>query len=273
MAKENKVSILGCGWLGLPVAAHLLASGYDVQGSTTTPAKLDYLREKAIKPYLIDLTADPPSENLPAFLETDILIISFPPGLRAGKGTKYLEQIEILCRHLRTAAVQKILFISSTAVYPDLNRVVTEAEDLSSFVPSNILLQAESLLTNLENKKVTILRLGGLVGGTRQAGRFLAGKQNIPNPEAPINLIHQDDCVGIISAIIEKNEWGEIFNGCADEHPSRKAFYTVAAQKLNLPAPHFAPATPADGFKIISNEKVKNTLSYGFIHPDPMLFL
>ncbi|KAA5547978.1 SDR family oxidoreductase [Adhaeribacter rhizoryzae] len=273
MAKENKISILGCGWLGLPVAEHLLASGYEVHGSTTTPAKLDYLREKKIKAYLIDLAYNPPSENLPAFLETDILIISFPPGLRAGNGVKYLEQIVILNQHLRTAAVQKILFISSTSVYPDLKRVVTETEDLRPYLPDNILLQAENLLTSSENKKVSILRMGGLVGGTRQAGRFLAGKQNIPNPEAPVNLIHQEDCVGIISAIIEKNKWGEIFNGCADEHPSRMSFYTAAAQKLNLPAPHFAPASPADGFKIISNEKVKNLLSYVFKHPDPMLFL
>lgn len=29
------VSILGCGWLGLPLAEQLLAEGYSVKGSTT----------------------------------------------------------------------------------------------------------------------------------------------------------------------------------------------------------------------------------------------
>jgi nucleoside-diphosphate-sugar epimerase len=273
MANEKTVSILGCGWLGLPVAENLLASGYVVKGSTTTPAKLELLAAKGINPYLIDLNTEIPAASLSDFLAAEYLIISFPPGLRAGNADKYLRQIEVLSQAINSAPVNKILFISSTAVYPDVNRVVTEAEDLSPYLPDNILLQAESLLTGLPNKTTTILRMAGLVGEARQAGRFLAGKVNIPNPDAPVNLIHQDDCVGIIAAVFGKNKWGEIYNGCADEHPSRRLFYTAAAQKLNLPVPQFSPATQDDGYKIISNQKVKAELSYRFIFPDPMMFL
>ena len=32
----TKVAILGCGWLGLPLAIKLLKSGYHVNGSTTS---------------------------------------------------------------------------------------------------------------------------------------------------------------------------------------------------------------------------------------------
>jgi hypothetical protein len=43
----------------------------------------------------------------------------------------------------------------------------------------------------------------------------LAGRENLENPDAPINLIHQTDCIGIILKIIEKNSWGETYNAAA----------------------------------------------------------
>jgi nucleoside-diphosphate-sugar epimerase len=192
--------------------------------------------------------------------------------LRTGKGDKYLEQIKVLTRALANTPIQKILFISSTSVYPDFNRIVNESEDLRPYLSHNILLQAEDLITSLPGKSTTILRMSGLVGGSRHPGRFLAGKQNVPNPKVPVNLIHLDDCVNLIAKIFGNNDWGNIYNACADEHPTRQEFYTAAALKLNLPAPQFAPATLAEGFKIISNEKIKFALAYEFIHRDPMLF-
>ena len=43
-----QVSILGCGWLGLPLAKALIGEGYTVKGSTTTPAKLNLLKEEGV---------------------------------------------------------------------------------------------------------------------------------------------------------------------------------------------------------------------------------
>jgi nucleoside-diphosphate-sugar epimerase len=273
MGNEKKVSILGCGWLGLPVAVKLISLGYQVNGSTTTPAKLGILEEQGINPFLIDLTASPAAPALTQFLESTYLLVAFPPGLRTGNGENYLRQIENLREAVTHSPVQHILFVSSTGVYPDLNREVTEAEDLGPFSKGNILLQAENRIGTIPGITTTILRMAGLVGGSRQAGRFLAGKQNIPNPGAPVNLVHLNDCEALITTVFERNIWGEIFNVCADKHPTRETFYTAAAQKLNLPLPHFAPAQPTDSFKIISNQKIKKALDYRFIYPDPMLFL
>ena len=36
-ASPTTVAILGCGWLGLPLAKHLLAQGHRVLGTTTSP--------------------------------------------------------------------------------------------------------------------------------------------------------------------------------------------------------------------------------------------
>ena len=42
MQKET-ITILGCGWLGLPLAQTLVKEGYSVKGSTTTEDKLEVL--------------------------------------------------------------------------------------------------------------------------------------------------------------------------------------------------------------------------------------
>jgi 3-hydroxyisobutyrate dehydrogenase-like beta-hydroxyacid dehydrogenase len=64
-----QVSILGCGWLGLPLAKALVAENYTIKGSTTTPAKLDLLKEEDIEPFLIALSEAGPEGDMSDFLE------------------------------------------------------------------------------------------------------------------------------------------------------------------------------------------------------------
>jgi hypothetical protein len=63
--------------------------------------------------------------------------------------------------------------------------------------------------------------------------------------------------------------WGEVFNCCADTHPTKREFYTQAAESIGAPVPQFADSGDRS-FKIISNEKVKRFLNYEFLHPDLM---
>jgi NAD dependent epimerase/dehydratase family enzyme len=108
-----------------------------------------------------------------------------------------------------------------------------------------------------------VIRFGGLIGEDRHPVKFLAGRENLENPEAPINLIHQTDCVGIIETIIEQDCFNEIFNAVAPFHPTRKEYYSQKAQELNLQLPKFEDAKPSVG-KIISSEKVALILNYEF---------
>ena len=43
MIKKQKISIVGLGWLGLPLAVQLQKRGYAINGSTTTLDKLEVL--------------------------------------------------------------------------------------------------------------------------------------------------------------------------------------------------------------------------------------
>ena len=113
--------------------------------------------------------------------------------------------------------------------------------------------------------------MAGLVGRERKAGQFFAGKQNVPNGAAPVNLVHREDCIHVIHQIIEKGIWNEIFNVCSDGHPTRKDFYTQQALKQGFEPPKFVEDDELV-FKIISNKKLKKALDYTFLYPDPMQF-
>ncbi|OKL41493.1 SDR family oxidoreductase [Pontibacter flavimaris] len=274
MEDKRTISIMGCGWLGMPLAERLLQQGYSVKGSTTTPEKIEVLLEKDIQPYLLDLGSDlldkPALED---FLDTDVLVLNIPPHLRSDGGEAYMSQMQLLLRFLLDSPVSRILFVSSTSVYQDLNRVVTE-EDISfteELEPKNMLLQAEQLIQDREDWVTTIVRFAGLVGGNRQPGRWLAGKKNVPDGDAPVNLIHRDDCVNILYRIIEQERWGKVYNACADEHPRRRDFYTSTSVALGLAPPEFQDMTETR-FKLINSQKLKDELSYTFVHPEPMAF-
>ncbi|GAB3814760.1 hypothetical protein GCM10028895_08160 [Pontibacter rugosus] len=63
MEEKGIVSIMGCGWLGLPLAEQLVKQGYTVKGSTTTAAKQALLEEKNIQPYLLNLADEQVDEE------------------------------------------------------------------------------------------------------------------------------------------------------------------------------------------------------------------
>lgn len=260
------VSILGCGWLGKPFAATLVEEGYIVSGSTTQEAKLLALAALGIKPFLITFNPRASGNDIDTFFESDILVISIPPRTRSVQPEVYLAQLEHVLQKAEEGSVRHILYISSTAVYPDLNRIVTEADvDNETY-----LAKAETIIRSFAS--ATVIRFGGLVGPSRHPGRFLAGKKDLSGKNTPVNIIHQRDCIGIMKSIIEQQMWGEIFNASADEHPTREAFYTEASAALNLEPPQFV-TDDSSPYKIVSSEKLKQRLGYTFVYSDPIAMI
>ena len=71
------ISIIGCGWLGLPLARELVRNGHIVNGSTTREEKIAVLQAAQILPFILDLRNDKPFDevNLP-LLQSDIIVIN-----------------------------------------------------------------------------------------------------------------------------------------------------------------------------------------------------
>jgi len=261
----KQISILGCGWLGMPLAKSLLEKGFSVKGSTTSFEKISALESNGIQPFQIELSETEIKGEINSFIKnSEILIIDIPPKLRSIFSENFVKKIINLIPFIEKAKVEKVIFISSTSVFSDDNAVVTETTKPNPDTESGKqLLATEILLQSNENFKTTVIRFGGLIGEDRHPIHFLAGRKNIENPEAPINLIHQKDCIGIIEAIVRQECWNEIFNGVAPSHPSRTAYYTQKALELGLPLPEFVNSKIAFG-KTILSDKVEKVLDYHF---------
>ncbi|MEN2414662.1 SDR family NAD(P)-dependent oxidoreductase [Flavobacterium mesophilum] len=265
----TKISILGCGWLGFPLAKTLITKGNSINGSTTSENKLSILKDAGINPFLVTLESEGISENIADFLaESEILIIDIPPKLRTADSNAekkaFVEKIKNLIPFIEKSLVKKVLFVSSTSVYGDDNDLITEETIPNPETESGKqLVLAENLLRENQNFETTILRFGGLIGEDRHPVKHLAGKENLENPDAPINLIHLNDCIGVIEEIINKSKWNAIFNAVAPFHPTREAFYSQKAIKMNLPEPKFS-SVKSNIKKVISSEKIETILRYKF---------
>ncbi|WP_223845517.1 SDR family oxidoreductase [Flavobacterium selenitireducens] len=268
MATKNNISILGCGWLGLPLAKTLAASGFHIKGSTTSDSKLQSLAQSGIEPHLLKLEPDGILGDVTAFLGTSsTLIIDFPPNAKSENGS-YATKIGYLVPHIVEAGIKFVLLVSSTSVYGRGSGLATEEMTISPTTESGKqLLEAEQILLKDTHFQTTVLRFGGLIGDERHPVFHLSGKENIENPEGPINLIHREDCLGIILKIIENKIWGEVFNAVAPYHPTREEYYSEKAQDLELPPPHFSKTNQSSG-KIVSTGKLLRYIKYNFLHPE-----
>lgn len=269
-----KIAIIGFGWLGFPLGKSLLAKGHQVIGTTTTEEKITELKKDGLEALQLNLNQDLP-QNLNSFFEnTDICILNFPPG-RDSNPQGLQPIIETYGQHALKAVSlfpekTRFIFVSSTGVYPDDITHATEAGfDRSAFAATNSMAYAEDALSQQLGERLTVVRMAGLIGGNRHIGKYFAGKKGLPNGNSPVNLIHLTDCIGIIEKIIERNCWGETFNACASEHPSRRDYYTFTCEQFGLEKPEFPmEENPVEG-KRIDNEKSKKVLGFTYQYDSP----
>jgi nucleoside-diphosphate-sugar epimerase len=259
LSQIKKINILGCGWLGFPLAKHLHNRGYEIAGSTTSSTKLPLLQGAGISPFLIDLTTEKSLDS--DFFQCDCLIITIPP---RGEPRAFERMIKQLSVAIQKHPPEQVIYTSSTSVYPDLDRTVRE-EDASYDSRSRSgtsLLHIEDILATAIEDRFVALRLGGLWGEDRHPVNHLAGKRNLAGGNHPVNLIHLDDCIGVITEIIQQGIRGIRVNACSPEHPTRKDYYTRVALQYSLEPPTFVD-TP-NGYKTVSSDLLSSLINYQF---------
>lgn len=262
MQTNKVVSILGCGWYGFALAEKLLTGTYKVKASTTTQTKMEKFENAGIKPYIAVFEAETDFYDSDLFL-CDVLIISIPPKRSSPDVLQYAEKIKRIKQALIKHQVKRVIFISSTSVYGDHNCEVDEHTAAQPDTASGLMmLQAEEILKDHSGFELTVLRFGGLIGPGRDPARFFAGKKNISNGKAPVNLLHLDDCIGITITIIEQNKFGYTLNACSSSHPEKMEFYTKAADISNLEQPEFIAELTS--WKIVSSKYAEEILGYSF---------
>lgn len=227
-----KISILGLGWFGSPLASELLNMGLSVEGSTTSPEKVPVFTAKGINAFTLK------NPETPKKIDADILILNIPP---------FDEELD----WFKTWEIPEktwIIFISSTSVESKTNLNLLKQEEWVQTFPH-----------------WTILRFGGLFGNQRHPGKYLSGKKNLPGRLWPVNMLHLNDAIGFTKKVIELRIESKIFTVISSDHPTRQEFYTAFCKEQNLPLPEFdqgddsekAPLTNDDARRIYTFRSLK----------------
>ncbi|EDP70994.1 hypothetical protein FBALC1_00882 [Flavobacteriales bacterium ALC-1] len=264
---KKQISIIGCGWLGLSLAKFLIENDYKVKGSTTSEAKLKQLNEYAIDGHLIRLNETGVSGNYSDFLaDSDTVIINIPPGLRRNPSKNHVKEIKHLVKVLEKENIKNVLYVSSTSVFKDdygFPIINNSTEPNATSNSSKQLIEIEELLIHNSNFNTTILRFGGLFGDERHPANYLSGRTNIANAEAPINLIHKEDCIQIIALLLKNNFWNKVLNAVYPIEIDKKTYYSNYCKRYNLLLPEFDIKEKSKG-KIIDSSKLVQLLNYTF---------
>ncbi len=253
--KNEKICLVGCGWLGLALSRHLTQAQYQVL-ATTAHDKTEEFKESAI-PYIpFDLNGN---DLVPEkILKADVIIYMIPP-LELQIVKKFFDKFP----HNK-----RIIFTSSTSIYGKNLGFVHE-----SFTPdihhtgSPLLLQTEEYMRS-RFRNLTILRPGGLYGVKRHPIFSLQGKKNLTSGEDLLHLVHQDDVIHGILSVLEGNMWGEVFNLVSDLRVPKKEYYTAMANKHGLTPPEYIADDNSINPTRISNEKSKLKLKIIYLDPN-----
>lgn len=254
------ISILGAGWLGLPLAEELNKNGYNIISSSRSGKNKNYLSSIGIQHIDFDLeNIQANTDSIKQIQKSDILIIAIP--------SRNTEGFQTLASVLTNSSIQHILFVSTTSVYANCNCEIIHPIANQAKSPY---IAIENTLQKLKGISTTILRFAGLFGYERDPGRYFSNKP-IPNPTAPVNMIHRDDCIQIILEIIQQQKWKEIYHAAAPSHPSKADFYgkntlRFSGKKVELSD---KPITQPS-YKIINSQKLEQDLNYKFLVSDLM---
>lgn len=270
------ISILGCGWVGLPLARDLVQTGHTVKGSTTRADKLATITDLGAHAYQLALT--PELEPDPAdFFACDALVVTMPPPRNvADERRTLIKQAEVILEHLPTTA--GLIVTSSTSVYAKRNQTVSEDDTTPPDSPRGQALRAYE--QTFQRRPTVILRLAGLFGEGRQPGRFLAGRTDVAGGMSPVNMVHGADVVAAIMRVLEvmttehittDEQLSGTFNICANTHPSRHVFFAKAAARANLTPPTFS--NEPKPYAQINNQRFKTHFGFTYRYPDVLAAL
>jgi len=250
----KKIGIIGYGWLGERIAT-AMSDRYTICTTTTTQDKADELNAKgfcAKVAHFMDYQLTEPYPQWEEIQNMDALIITIPVSEKSCCVSSLYNRIKNLSLFIGDFKGQMFL-MSSTGVYPDISKDLTEED-----VPVEKV-SGERLVRNTY-PQVNILRLGGLMGDHR-----LLKNYTVTNADAAVNHIHYTDIVRVISEMIEKGSKRKLYNVTAPMHPSKNQ--VIHAQK-DLPD---IEADEVKGKKILSS-KLISELDFVFRYPDPRYF-
>lgn len=278
----NNVLIIGCGDIGLRVAALWQQRGIAVCGLARSTNAAKRLQQAGIKAISGDLDARDTLSSLPT---KDALVYYFAPPPNTGHDDPRMSAFIASIKQARWPA--KIVYISTTAVYGDCNGAwVTEQTPVNpqSERGKRRLSAENSLLAWHQHSgvPVIILRVAGIYGpGRLPIARLQQGQPVLNEDESPFsNRIHAEDLATICVKAADYHG-GETLYNVSDGHPTTMTdYFNRIADTAGLPRPPVVSRQQAENIfspnmlsflresKRIDNHKVLTQLTTELRYPD-----
>jgi nucleoside-diphosphate-sugar epimerase len=262
-----RVLIIGCGYVGLALGVELVRQGHSVCGLRRSAGAADGLRAAGIEPVIADITRRGDLANVPAGFDWIVNTTSSGKGGIEEYQEVYFEGTRNLLHWLAASPPKKYVHVGSTSVYGQND--ASQVKETSAAEPSSdtgrILVATEKLLLDtFQTQKIPIvlLRVAAIYGPERGHHflRYLKDEAKIPGQGTRLlNMIHREDVVGSIIAVLRNGRPGEIYNAVDDEPVPQIHFFRWLSETLGKNMPPFVPeASVAVGKRGSTNKKVLN---------------
>lgn len=256
-----KVGILGCGWIGKRLAFNLLSNNYEIYTTNRFIEKKTELDDLGCNAFVVNFEHDNFDESVSEiFRELDAIIISV--SISKLREISLQKSIFIKIIDFLKDYKGKLILLSSIGVYPDNKQTINENHSQS--LNKNII-EIENLVYS-KFPQLNILRLGGLMGDDRRLDKYYKNLAQLKQGENKVNYVHYEDVIGVIKKLIKSDLKGEIFNVVAPYHPTK---YEVLSHFLKIETPKHKPKK---NHRVISSDKLINSLDYTFKYPNPIDF-
>lgn len=270
--------IVGCGYVGVAIAARLHQAGHEVFGlrrSAVAPTA-----SAGIQPVQADVTDPESLAALPVPLDWVVYCVSAGRSAPDTYRAAYLEGTRNLLKRLSAAPPQRFLYTSSSGVYGqnDGSWVTESSEAIPPGETGRILAEAEQLVLHPDSAAVSpgiVVRLAGIYGPGRDYWRrqFLEGNATLDGDGSRcLNMIHREDVAGAVVAALERGRAGEIYNVVDNEPIPQKELFQWLSRRMGRPMP--SPGPSRDSLrkrgvtnKRISNRKLREQLNYQLQYP------
>lgn len=262
-----KIGIIGLGWFGKKFAEFSVSQGHEVLGTKRNPSDADSY-QKGISVVPFEFENCEPSDSLKEILSfSDVLIFDIPPSAVAPEIFK--KNLKAISNKISKSKIQKAIFISSTSVFSNGQGLVSEGTIPTPDGKNGVLLLAlEEIWQTMISPNGIVLRPGGLIGQDRHPVKYLSGRDRLKGQNIPVNLVHQDDLVKMVYALMNADSNQNVFHAVAKQHPEKRAFYQTVAERRALELPVFDEGDKSLG-KTVDAEKSKETLGIKFDYEDP----
>ncbi|MCX7513795.1 NAD-dependent epimerase/dehydratase family protein [Frateuria hangzhouensis] len=254
----ERVLLAGCGDVGLRVARRLRAQGHEVFALRRRPPEA---RDEGIHWLAGDLTTPATIGGLPAGIDRLVYLPAPDARDRATYEGVFLGGLRAMLAALEGTALQRVLFVSSSAVYGDHAGGWVD-EDTPARPPGfngSVLLEAERWLAG-QAVPSTVVRLAGLYGPGRLQliDRLRAGKATVPRGQVHwANRIHVDDAAAAIAHLLLLPDAGPLYLGGDDTPLPLDVLYDHLAGVVGAPRPPDGPLPAGVGSKRLSNARLR----------------